>query len=158
MLYIQNNEFYSSLFDIADYSLENVDSKVLVVEDDDEWQLIIDSALQKTGANIQPYYVKSVKDAQRMLKFGPKINYIIADNKLDGDETGLDLWEKCQDQYKDVPFMMITGQDPRDLLDVANSEKSFPLLLKNKVDYSGLRAKIANFVLPNEKLQAAESM
>ncbi|MBX7232162.1 MAG: response regulator [Bdellovibrionales bacterium] len=100
--------------------------KILLVEDDPSWQLLIGAALRAMDASVKIHYVRSVKHAENLLYKNSNYDLIIVDQYLDGNVTGKDLWSKCQKEYRRIPFVMVSGMDMEEYDDLFDGEKSTP--------------------------------
>lgn len=106
--------------------------KILVVEDDPEWQLLIGSAIRKYDESAQVKYAYSARGAKYLLNQNPGYDLVISDHYLEGDETGLELWRECQQKYHDVPFMMMSGLTEHEFLKLIKKENNYPLYLSKQ--------------------------
>ncbi len=103
--------------------------KILVVEDDPEWQNLIGTAIRKFDNSAHVKYAFSAHGAQYLLGQNPHYDLIIADHFLRGNTTGLDLWKECQKKYHNTPFMMMSGMTEREFLSLIKKENSYPLYM-----------------------------
>lgn len=96
--------------------LENHRS-VYVVEDDLELSTVIDRILKSINPAIQSNWATSAEDAIHALKTAAQRRHhkpydlIIADIFLEGESTGLDLWQLCHEHYPEVPLVITSGMD-----------------------------------------------
>jgi CheY-like chemotaxis protein len=89
--------------------------RVFVVEDDLELITVIDKVLKSIDPEIQIDWATSAEEAvfklrQKTSGGGSKpYHLIIADIFLEGDATGLDLWNLCQQTYPEIPLVVTSG-------------------------------------------------
>jgi len=85
--------------------MEKKDFRILVVDDDKAFSLLLSSILKDTG-----YHVEEADSGEKALKklkrFSPHL--ILADLKMPG-MSGLELMEKVKEEYPEVDFVMITA-------------------------------------------------
>lgn len=83
--------------------------KVLLVEDEPHWQMMILRTLRAIDQRISVRCVKSVKHAQQILFDDSSYDMIISDHYLEGKHTGLDLWRDCRERKHSIPFVVVSG-------------------------------------------------
>jgi CheY-like chemotaxis protein len=102
----------------------------LVVEDDLLHSQLIQKMIKAFEPNAKLQIVSSAEEAYLKLKEGSaKYSMIIADYKLVGEETGLDLWNKCQKEFTKVPFIMISALTLGIFSDLLGGDKKLPPFL-----------------------------
>jgi DNA-binding NtrC family response regulator len=85
--------------------MEKKDLRILVVDDDKAFSLLLTSILKDTG-----YQVEEADSGEKALKKIKRLSphLILADLKMPGI-SGLELMEKVKDEYPEVDFVMITA-------------------------------------------------
>ncbi len=115
--------------------------KVLVVEDDLDMVEIVEKILKSINPHTEVSWASSAEEAhfrlhsQKIHNWDSPYDLIIADIFLEGDETGLDLFRKCQGLYPDIPFIATSSTS----IDKFYSKYGFskiPLFLAKPVQYS----------------------
>ena len=85
--------------------MEKKDFRILVVDDDKAFSLLLSSILKDTG-----YHVEEADSGEKALKklkrFSPHL--ILADLKMPG-MSGLELMERVKDEHPEIDFVMITA-------------------------------------------------
>ena len=85
--------------------MEKKDFRILVVDDDKAFSLLLSSILKDTGYHVEE--ADSGEKALRKLKrFSPHL--ILADLKMPG-MSGLELMERVKDEHPEIDFVMITA-------------------------------------------------
>lgn len=82
--------------------------RVLVVEDDPAATRLMDHTVHSIGPGFEVHAVSSVEAAIHLLSEGP-YSMVISDYSLDGDPTGIDLYDYCQRNYPQMPFLLVSG-------------------------------------------------
>lgn len=135
------NDVY--LLDLSDLSLA-FSRKVLIVEDDPLWQLIIERSLKRIDSNIAVLAVSSVDEA--LQKFQAKIPFdlVIADQALLGFRTGLDLWDHLLEHRTVVPFILMSGTEREEFQNALAPfrEHEIPIYLEKTMEIKKLTEKI----------------
>lgn len=104
---------------------------VLLIEDEPYWQFIVGESIRSFQNNVNVRCVRSVAQAEDVLmQTGEAYDLIISDHYLQGDQTGIDLWKKCQDHYENIPFLMISGLSENDFHALLEEELGTPLYLE----------------------------
>lgn len=83
--------------------------KVLIVEDEPLWQLLIERALRRINKGIEVRFSKNANQALEVLSGREDFDFIIADHLLEGAKTGLDLWDILLKQKTDIPYILLSG-------------------------------------------------
>jgi len=85
--------------------MEKKDLRILVVDDDKAFSLLLTSILKDTG-----YQVEEADSGEKALKKVKRLSphLILADLKMPG-MSGLELMERVKDEYPEVDFVMITA-------------------------------------------------
>ncbi len=102
---------------------------VLIVEDEEESGYLVEASLKSIEGKIKIDWVKTAEEAEGVLKDDSNYDLIIADHFLDGPKTGLDLWKKCQQKYRNVPFLMTSAMDPNVFSILVADEPEQPMFL-----------------------------
>ncbi|OYZ22292.1 MAG: hypothetical protein B7Y39_07770 [Bdellovibrio sp. 28-41-41] len=86
--------------------------RVLVVEDEPYWQLLVCETLKISNESVVFRSVKSVKDAERVLKEESSgFDLIVSDHNLKNQSTGLALWRNFQKLGIETNFVILSGLD-----------------------------------------------
>lgn len=102
------DEFYDE-WHAVDAAEPETEKHVLLVEDDPFWQNVISRNIRRATDACKITYVTTAEQAIVMLNSNHPFNLIIADQFLDGDKTGYDLWRVCQERGFHVPFLLTSG-------------------------------------------------
>ncbi len=120
--------------------------RILLVEDDPQWQKLISYAVKLTDLDLQLRVVRSAKAAQHLLYRDSNFDLIIADHYLEGEDTGMELWQICQQQHRKIPFVLISAIDQQVISEFLGEGMRAPLHLPKPIDLQTLqkviRAKI----------------
>ena len=84
-------------------------SKVLVVEDEPLWQLLILKALRRIDDKVEISFSESANHALKILEKNKDFDAIIADQNLEGSKTGLDLYDILSEQASQTPYVLLSG-------------------------------------------------
>lgn len=115
--------------------------KVLIVEDDLDMVDIVEKILLSINPSTEVSWASSAEEAhfrlhsQKIHNWDSPYDLIIADIFLEGEETGLDLFRRCQGLYPDIPFIATSSTS----IDKFYSKYGFskiPLFLAKPVQYS----------------------
>lgn len=115
--------------------------KVLIVEDDLDMVDIVEKILLSINPATEVSWASSAEEAhfrlhsQKIHNWDSPYDLIIADIFLEGEETGLDLFRRCQGLYPDIPFIATSSTS----IDKFYSKYGFskiPLFLAKPVQYS----------------------
>lgn len=86
-----------------------MNSKILLVEDDPQWQLIISRALKLVDPKLLIDTVTNVSEAKLSLFLNPDYSLVISDYFLEGHQSGLDLWKVSQHNSHMIPYLFVSG-------------------------------------------------
>jgi DNA-binding response OmpR family regulator len=111
-------------------SITGQGKKILLVEDEPQWQLIISQTLKTLDKSITIRCVRSVKHAKQVLYNNSNFDLIISDLLLDGDDDGFSLWTECQKSLRRVPFLMISGMKNPDFTGLVGTAEAPTLIAK----------------------------
>jgi CheY-like chemotaxis protein len=115
--------------------------KILLVEDDPYWQLMIGASLRFIDKDLSLRCVRSAKHAEQALYAGKgSYDLIIADHFLNGAATGLDLWKRFQLQHSNIPFVMVSGLPEDEYLDLVAHESDYPPFLEKPLKIEKLKS------------------
>ena len=97
-------------------SLATPKMKVLVVEDEPIWQLLILKALRRMNDGVEVCFSETANEALGAIKKSDseQFDLIIADQILEGAKTGLDLWDILFEQKSEIPYVLLSGFQKRD--------------------------------------------
>src|SRR4051794_26587365 len=90
-------------------STEPQRKRVLVVEDEPLWQLMIERSLKRIDNEIEVRVSENVSQALEAIDDNVVYDYIIADHLLPGSKTGLDLWDILLKNKLEIPYVLISG-------------------------------------------------
>ena len=82
--------------------------KVLIVEDEPTWQILIERALKLIDPKIEVHFSKTAVQACEALNAGRSFDLIVSDYRLGANTTGLDLWDRVLEERFDIPFVMLS--------------------------------------------------
>jgi CheY-like chemotaxis protein len=82
---------------------------ILIVEDDPFWQQVIRRNIETTSDCCRTTFVTSVESALDLLDESGHFDLIVADQFLDGEKTGYDLWRTCNLRGLRMPFLLTSG-------------------------------------------------
>jgi CheY-like chemotaxis protein len=85
--------------------------KILVVEDDPFWRRLISSNVSNQLDNYSLSFASNAASAMKRIEADPNYDLIIADQYLDGSDTGYDLWSDCRQKGIFTPFLLTSGQE-----------------------------------------------
>lgn len=83
--------------------------RILLVEDDGFYKELFNRLIEQLDQDAKLVWVSNANKAIRALK-KDTYDLIIADYRLEGAETGMDLWHYCQRELKEVPFLLISAK------------------------------------------------
>lgn len=132
----ENN--YLSQFDhMLSERTETPRQSMLLVEDSEESEKMFKLLCRAVNKNIDVNCVQSGELALYILESGKqKYDYVVADHFLAGSLTGLDLWKECQENHKEIPFMMTSGMTADQFSELVESDSDLPDYLPKIVSYS----------------------
>lgn len=102
-MYSLEMEWFGELTDMS-----RNERKILVVEDDICLETIVSRILFEVDPNIEYTWVSSAEAAKDKLK-RENFSMVLADLFLEGTETGLDLWQYCEEKYPELPVIIMSG-------------------------------------------------
>jgi CheY-like chemotaxis protein len=114
------------------FSADTAHRRILVVEDDPDWQQLIGMKIAKYDADALVKYVDSAVAAELVLNKNVHYDLIVADQSLNGTETGLDLWNSCKKTHRHIPFMMVSALEEKEFLQLIENDNDYPLFLTKK--------------------------
>jgi DNA-binding NtrC family response regulator len=91
-----------------------VPQSILVVEDDPSQKPILSRILYALNPSMNLLWASSAEEAKTILSENP-IEFLITDILLEGEETGIDLYQLCQKENGDIPVLFISGLSPATL-------------------------------------------
>lgn len=87
--------------------------RVFVVEDDHSYETILGRVLRSIDPEMHIDWAKTGESATSRLKDAVMRNesydLIIADIFLKGHTTGIELWDRCQNWFPEVPVLIVSG-------------------------------------------------
>ncbi len=128
--------------------------KILLVEDDLHWQILITAALRSAYSEVDVRCVKTVKKAEQLLSSGHLFNLIISDQNLQGNKTGIDFWRQCQgNQHSQIPFMLVSGMSETGYHNVFIREEKYPIYMSKPFDITIFKSIINWHIVENTGLK-----
>jgi response regulator of citrate/malate metabolism len=124
---------------------------VLVVEDDLDLQPFISSVLKEIDPNTKITWETSFKSAIDKITYDsslfgwPPYELIIADIFLQGEKTGIGLWEELRFYESEMPFILITGAQEKAVEKLVGHHERVPLILQKPIDYEFFKQTIEFF-------------
>ena len=97
-------------------SVPSFTRKIMVVEDEPFWQLLIDRALSQIDGRMDIRYFENARQALNTLDTQSDFDLIFSDYNLKGEQNGLDLWDILQEKNLDIPYVLISGTRRVDFL------------------------------------------
>jgi CheY-like chemotaxis protein len=82
---------------------------ILLVEDDPFWQKVIRTNISFAAKDCRISCVTSGAEALDLLHRDHPYGLVVADQFLEGDMTGYELWRSCQNRGINVPFLLTSG-------------------------------------------------
>ena len=108
------------------------DPAILIVEDDESYRPIWREILAGVCPRAHVDWVPTEEAAERLIRnrvlSGQRYDLVIADVYLAGQRTGIDLWRRYG--IAGTQFLLVTGQNKRELHRLFGSEIMPPLLCK----------------------------
>ena len=89
--------------------------RVFVIEDDFEISMIIERVLRSLNVTISLDWATSAETATSQLKYAlsgsskSPYDLIVADVFLDGESTGIDFWQTCQQLLPETPVLLTSS-------------------------------------------------
>ncbi len=128
--------------------------KILLVEDDLHWQILITAALRSAYSEVDVRCVKTVQKAEQLLTSGHLFNLIISDQNLKGNKTGIDFWRQCQgNEYSQIPFMLVSGMSETGYHNVFIREEKYPIYMSKPFDITIFKSIIDWHIVDNTGLK-----
>lgn len=91
--------------------LDTENKSVLIVEDDRSLQPLWERIFDLIDEEIHVDWITTAEEAERLIRHrfisGRPYNLVIADISLEGDETGIDLWNRYGEEAKQ--FAIVSG-------------------------------------------------
>ena len=100
---------------LAQFKDQAKNSRVFVVEDDQELRTVLDRILRAIDPDVEIDWAMSAEEASNRMEYRMKLSpeapydLIVADIFLEGDATGLDLWHRCAQLMPSVPLVVTSG-------------------------------------------------
>lgn len=115
--------------DVLPVQKQEQEVRILVVDDDDSDFFVINRMLKKTSRNsYRVVHADNLDKAVAELK-GAKYDAVLVDYHI-GDRLGTDIFEELDDDIE-VPVILLTGSDSRDVEEAALEAGAFDFLDKN---------------------------
>ena len=83
-------------------------NSILIVEDDSTTQLLIGRMVQKVDRDAEVHFARNAKTAIDLIQL-QTFDLVISDNRLNGNITGLELFDQCKEQPNPPQFILISG-------------------------------------------------
>jgi len=122
-------EEYATIHDLFPWIVYDDDPiSILIVEDDIFMQAQFASLIKATDYEVSIEKVTTAEEAEQLLdgKNCEHFDLVIADQFLEGRETGLDLWRFCQKSHPDVRFLLTSGEQLKNFLNEIASNCGIP--------------------------------
>lgn len=127
--------------DRQDASAQNIPKKILIVEDEPQWQVMLSQMFRSMDKDVAIRCVRNAKSARQALDFDNEIDLVITDFNLDGKETGIDLWKSCQSAYPGLPFIVVSGvKEEKIQAEVRSSDYLAPIFVPKPLTMEHLRS------------------
>lgn len=94
----------------------NCRKKVLIVEDEVTWQVVIKRALELIDSAIEVQFSNDANRALELLNSEETFDFVIADMNLNCAKSGLDLWDILHSQKIDIPFVLISATNREEFM------------------------------------------
>ncbi|MFW5887585.1 MAG: hypothetical protein ACOCUH_02185 [Bacteriovoracia bacterium] len=126
--------------------------KIMVVEDDKSLNFLFETALKSLADRVECEWFTSAEDAinslLRMKMNNEEIDYalIVADIYLEGEVSGLDMWEICMDICPDSPFLIISSRSEKKVKDITKDLPNQPPFLQKPFDIWTLRNTLEDYL------------
>jgi len=113
---MQNLETTNELYKVYKYKfkqpqLETVSKSVLIVEDDRTLKPLWERIFDLIDEDIQVDWITTAEEAEKLIRHrfisGRPYNLVIADISLDGNKTGIDLWNRYGEEANQ--FAIVSG-------------------------------------------------
>jgi DNA-binding NtrC family response regulator len=107
---------------------------VLIVEDDLDLLAILETVLQNIDPMVELDWATSADNALIQLKAAARTSkqsydLIVADIFLNGEATGIDLWNKCHEVYPEVPVVIMSSLPVHKYLSILGEQTISPPFL-----------------------------
>ncbi len=119
--------------------------RVLVIEDEEESSLLVQAVLRSIDHQIRVEWIRTAEGAESLLRSGKFFDLIIADHFLEGKKTGFDLWRECRKKYSNVPFILTSALDPREIQSITSDESEHLFFLQKPFHVDACRKMIEWF-------------
>jgi CheY-like chemotaxis protein len=105
---------------------------ILIVEDDRQMQRLFDRVLRAVDGRAIIDSVTTAEEAKDLLDHSELDHYelVLADQFLNGTETGLDLWNHCRKKHPFVEFVLTSGTDIDQYLARFQNQNTAPIFMK----------------------------
>jgi DNA-binding NtrC family response regulator len=122
--------------------------RILIVEDDPQWQLLLANTVRNVSAGASLICVNSVATAKQVLDIDKNFDIILADFMLEGDETGVDLWQSRRGKYKHSapPFILVTGKSASEVRDRAGIKRRMPTVFSKQTPIDELNTELSRAI------------
>ena len=104
--------------------------KIMVVEDDITLEPVLSGIFASIHPELEYKWVVTAEEAeQELAKNCDDYGLILADHYLLGKETGLDLFELCQERYPQIPCVIMSGAGVDKFSKIVGQNRIFPPFL-----------------------------
>jgi DNA-binding NtrC family response regulator len=121
-------------------------NRILLVEDDSQLCLIIQTVASQHNFNTEFESFSNVEAAQKSLQTSPRRALVLCDHFLEGKETGLDFWTYCQEHFSQNPFVMMSGMEQNEFFKLVTKRKVAPQFLKKPLRPADVLEILAKFI------------
>ena len=119
---------------------------LLVIEDDLSLIQLIDLMLDDVKPDLEWEYVTSGEEALELIRRrgtsrgDVPYDLVITDIFLEGDVTGFDVWQECQQSYPKMPFVVTSGLSFERYFSVLSGARNRPTFLPRPLAVPRCRA------------------
>ena len=132
-------------------TVSNRARKILLVEDDLHWQMVMSRVLKSLDENIVIRCVRNAKQAHEALANSPNYDLIIADHFIDGEVTGFDFWKECRTRHHRIPFVMISSMTESEFVKLTK-QAGHPIFVSKPFEVEDLKSLLTwQLGMPSDK-------
>lgn len=126
-------------------------SRILIVEDEVFWQMVIERAIYRIDRRITVSFAENANQALDIVCKQNDFDLIIADYRLNGIKTGLDLWDILLKQKSEIPYLLLSGIKRSHLVDHLMPYRSemLPLFFEKPKSVRELSEILSRSISPN---------
>lgn len=114
--------------------------RILIIEDEPIWQAIISQNVKLvSGDQTQLRFVRNARQALDLLYHYPDFDLILADQRIEGEISGLEFWSICKSKFPQIPFIMVSGMRLDYFNRLQNKGVNLPYLINKPFDEKHFR-------------------